>query len=91
MTHSELVKEIAWWMHGAPHGRVRRTLALFVDAILDEVREGRSVVVPGFGTFSRATRKARRIRNPATGQLMELSETVSVKFTAAKAAKERVR
>lgn len=91
MTHAQLVEEISWWMHGAPKGRVRRTLALFVDAILDEVREGRSVTVPGLGTFSRATRKARRIRNPQTKELMQLSETTTVKFTAAKAAKERVK
>lgn len=91
MTHAQLVDEISWWMHGAPKARVRRTLALFIDAVLGEVREGRSVVVPGLGTFSKATRKARTIRNPVTKELMQLSETTTVKFTAAKAAKEKVR
>lgn len=90
MTHSKLVDEISWWMHGAPKARVRRTLSLFIDAILDEVREGRRVVVPGLGTFSRGTRKARVIRNPATKELMELPRTVTVKFTAAKRAKAKV-
>lgn len=58
MTHVELVETVSWWMHGAPKGRVRRTLSLLVSVILDEVREGRSVHIPGFGTFSPGTRKA---------------------------------
>lgn len=91
MTHVELVETVSWWMHGAPKGRVRRTLSLLVSTILDEVREGRSVRIPGFGTFSPGTRKARVIRNPKTKELMRLPKLKTVKFTAAKAAKEWVR
>ena len=61
------------------------------DWLLEELARGVRVHVHGFGTFSRATRKARRIRNPVTKQLMTLSETTTVKFTAAKAAKERIK
>ena len=49
------------------------------------------VAVPGLGTFSKATRKARTIRNPVTKELMQLEATTTVKFTAAQAAKERVK
>ena len=74
-----------------PYARTRRVLLGLTHYLLDEVREGRSVVVPGLGTFSKATRKARTIRNPVTKELMQLEATTTVKFTAAQAAKERVK
>lgn len=45
---------------------------------------------PGFGVFRRTTRKARRIRNPATHELMQLPGTTSVRFRAAKDFKARL-
>jgi len=59
--------------------------------ILDECKAGRSVSIPGLGVFRRGTRKARHITNPRTGERMALPEMATLKFTAAKAAKERVR
>ena len=61
------------------------------DWLLSELSAGRPVRVAAVGTFARATRKARRVRNPATGQLMQLGESTTVQFRAAKAAKARVR
>lgn len=86
----ELVKAIAWWAM-LPERRVERVLHLFGDEVLEAAAAGRDVHWPGIGTFSRATRKARRIRNPATKELVELPAMVSVKFKAAKAAKERLK
>jgi nucleoid DNA-binding protein len=91
VTHAQFVEKVARAMGGAPSLRVRRTLAAFTHVLLAEVGRYGRVVVPGLGTFSRGTRKARVIRNPATKELMELPRMVTVKFTAAKAAKEKVR
>lgn len=70
---------------------IRSVLNELAEVIPQAIAEGHSVEVFGLGTFSRATRKARVIRNPQTKQLMQLEETVTVKFTAAKAAKERLK
>ena len=91
MTYEKLIEEISWFMHGAPKKRVRRMLTLFADAVIDEVRAGGSVSIPGLGVFRRGTRKARHITNPRTGERMALPEMVTLKFTAAKAAKERLK
>lgn len=61
------------------------------DLIPEVVAEGRSVELFGLGVFSKTTRKGRWIRDPKTGGSMWLDETTTVRFTAAKAAKERVR
>ena len=74
-----------------PYARTRRVLLELTHYLLGEVAAGRSVAVPGLGTFSKATRKARTIRNPVTKELMQLEATTTVKFTAAQAAKERVK
>lgn len=91
MTFDELVRELCWWEHGFKLARMRRILRRYHDAILEELREGREVKVPKWGTYARATRKARRIRNPVTKELQQLPEMATVRFRAAKAAKERVR
>ena len=90
MTYEKLAEEVSWWLHGMPTKKVKRIIALIVDAILDEAKENRRVGIPGLGIFSRGTRKARYILNPRTGERMALPELVTLKFTAAKAAKERL-
>lgn len=61
------------------------------DWLMGELAAGRRVRVSDVGTFVRATRKARRVRNPVTKELMQLGESTTVQFRAAKAVKARVR
>lgn len=89
VTYENLIEEISWFMHSAPKKRVRRMLTLFADAVIDECKSGGSVSIPGLGVFRRGTRKARRAK--LRGQWVELPEVATVKFTAAKAAKEKLR
>lgn len=89
-TWKDIVGHIAWLSVMHPR-RVERVLCLFADEVLEAAAAGRKVRWPGVGTFSRATRKARRIRNPVTKALQELPAMTTVKFRAAKAAKERLR
>lgn len=59
-----------------------------IDSLRDLIgglRVGRSLLIPGLGTFRRVTRKARRVRNPATGELMMLPASSTIAFRAAKA------
>lgn len=38
------------------------------------LRRGEKVVIPGFGSFTVRTRKARRARNPRTGETIQVPE-----------------
>lgn len=59
---------------------------LFAD-IAEEALHGRRVLIPGFGIFVKKTRRARRVRNPQTRELMILPPAVSVGFRCSKAIK----
>ena len=43
---------------------------------------------PGFGTWSMRTRKARKIRNPQTNEIMKLKATKTIGFRPAKELKD---
>ncbi|NNE69858.1 MAG: HU family DNA-binding protein [Rhodothermales bacterium] len=56
-----------------------------------ELDAGRSVTIPGFGTFDTARRKAREGRNPQTGATIQIAARTVPTFKAGKGLKERVR
>ena len=89
MTFGELVAAVGFTAR-LPDAHVQRVVRHLVDVVLAGVAAGRSVTVPGLGTFRRATRKARRVRHPRTKELMQVDETATVRFSAAKAAKEKM-
>lgn len=60
------------------------------DAITDSLRSGETAKVPGFGSFSVAERKARKGRNPATGESINIKASKTVRFKAGKELKESV-
>jgi DNA-binding protein HU-beta len=66
-----------------------------VDCVLSSITQalgkGGSVSVIGFGTFKVAERKARKGRNPQTGEEIYIAASKVPKFVAAKALKEAVK
>jgi DNA-binding protein HU-beta len=66
-----------------------------VDAVLSGItralEKGESVSLVGFGTFKVATRKARKGRNPQTGEEIYIAASKVPKFVAGKALKEAVK
>jgi len=65
-----------------------------VDAALDTISEGlvagKSISFIGFGTFSTATRAARKARVPGTDRVVDVAETTAVKFKVGKKLKDAV-
>ncbi len=65
-----------------------------IDALLETIKEAvldnDSVNLGGFGSFSPALRPARSVRNPRTGEAIELKETRVVKFKVSKTFKEQL-
>ena len=57
---------------------------VFLDLVAQEAKLHR-VLLPGFGVFEVRTAKKRKVYNPATGEVMTLPPTRSLKFRATKA------
>lgn len=64
----------------------RKQAAHALDSVLDtitrEVARGEKVAITGFGSFEKAVRNARWVRNPQTGQRMKSKKRAVPKFTA---------
>jgi DNA-binding protein HU-beta len=67
-----------------------RALDGLTDAIAVALRDGDSVSVIGFGTFSVKERAARVGRNPQTGETIEIAASKTPSFKAGKALKDVV-
>lgn len=62
-----------------------------LDAIMAAVKNDDSVVLTGFGTFSKGKRAARTGRNPQTGASIQIAAMSVPKFKAGKAFKDELR
>ena len=69
---------------------VEEMLEFFIESISDALQKGDRVVIPKLGAFKILQRKSREARNPATGEKIKTKETRVVKFSPAKAFKEKV-
>ena len=61
------------------------------SSITKALEKGESVSLVGFGTFKVAERKARKGRNPQTGEEIYIAASKVPKFVAGKALKEAVK
>jgi DNA-binding protein HU-beta len=67
-----------------------RALDAVIDSITDSLKQGDSVVLVGFGTFSVRDRAARTGRNPQTGAEIQIAAAKVPAFKAGKALKDAV-
>ena len=87
MTKAALVATIANETKLAK-SQVEKVLNSFKNAIVGKVyKKGEKFSWVGFGTWSLATRKARKGRNPQTGAAMKIKASKVLKFKASKALK----
>ena len=88
MTKAEIVEKMA---NDADISKAAAGAALnsFVDSVTKALKkkEGRVTLV-GFGTFSKVRRKARKGRNPQTGETIKIKASNTVRFKPGKALKD---
>jgi len=60
------------------------------DILGAALKNGDAVSISGFGSFKVVQRKARKGRNPQTGQEIQIPASKAVKFTPGKALKENL-
>ena len=73
MIRSELVQKLVRDNPGFSTKEIERIVALFFDAIGDQLAIGGRVELRGFGTFSTRARDARTGRNPRTGEAVDVN------------------
>ncbi len=90
MTKAELIDKIASGA-GLTKSDAAKALDATIDSIKIAMKKGQKVTLVGFGTFSVSKRKARKGRNPRTGEEIKIPATKAPKFTAGKTLKDAVR
>ncbi len=81
MTKSELVAEIAEQAE-VSQAQAGACVDAFFQIVSKQVGSGNEVSVPGFIKFSQTERKARKGRNPRTGEVINVPATKAVKIQA---------
>jgi DNA-binding protein HU-beta len=75
-------------------GGNKKDAAAFLDNLVAiayrETKKNGEFTIPGIGKLVKAHRKARKGRNPATGEAIKIAAKTVVKFRVAKAAKDSV-
>jgi DNA-binding protein HU-beta len=89
MNKSDLIEAMAE-AGDIPKAAAGRALDGLVDAIAVALKEGGTVSVIGFGTFSVKERAARTGRNPQTGATIEIAASKTPSFKAGKALKDAI-
>ena len=90
MTKAELVEQAA---KDANVSKVAAAAALnsFMDGVTKALKKkDGKVTLVGFGTFSKVRRKARKGRNPQTGEPIKIKASNAVKFSPGKKLKSAV-
>lgn len=89
MNKSELTAAIAEQAE-VSQASAGRALDAITDSITKALKEGDSVALVGFGTFSVSKRAARTGRNPKTGESINIAAANVPKFSAGKTLKDSI-
>ncbi|MCX7913416.1 MAG: HU family DNA-binding protein [Thermodesulfovibrionales bacterium] len=90
MTKAELIDKIASTA-GITKSDAAKSLDATIESVKAALKKGQKVTLVGFGTFSVSKRKARKGRNPRTGEEIKIPATKVPKFVPGKALKEAVK
>ncbi len=90
MTKSELIEQMAMDAD-ITKSAAKEALNSLTDTITKELKKKNGkVTLVGFGTFSKIRRKARKGRNPRTGEAVKIKAHNAVKFKPGKTLKDAV-
>ena len=89
MNKSELISEVAKVV--STKKAAQDAVDSVISSIIKSLKKGEDVVLTGFGTFKVVKRKARKGRNPNTGEAIKIKASKAPKFTPGKALKEAVK
>ena len=89
MNKSDLISEVAKVV--GTKKAAQEAVDCMVSSITKALKKGQDVALTGFGTFKVVKRKARKGRNPNTGEVINIKAIRAPKFTPGKTLKEAVK
>ena len=89
LTKAEIAEQLYEEL-GLNKREAKEFVEIFFGEISDILVEGSDVKISGFGYFILRDKKARPVRNPKTGEYVEISSRRVVTFRAGQKLKERV-
>ena len=89
MNKGDLINEVAKVVNTKKEAQ--EAVDCVLSSITKALKKGDTVTLIGFGTFKVTQRKARKGRNPQTGEEMDIKASKAPKFTPGKALKEAVK
>ena len=89
MNKGDLINEVAKVVNTKKEAQ--EAVDCVLSSITKALKKGDTVTLIGFGTFKVTQRKARKGRNPQTGEEMDINASKAPKFTPGKALKEAVK
>ena len=89
MNKSDLVNEVARVVNTKKEAQ--EAVDCVFSSITKALKKGEAVTLVGFGTFKVTKRKARKGRNPQTGEEIQIKASKAAKFTPGKSLKEAVK
>jgi DNA-binding protein HU-beta len=89
MNKGDLVNEVAKVVKTKKEAQA--ALDCVISSITKSLKKGEDVTLTGFGTFKVVKRKARKGRNPRTGEELKIKATKAPKFVAGKTLKATVK
>ncbi len=90
MTKTELIEKMSS-QSGLTKADANRALDAMLDSVKAALKKNQKVTLVGFGTFYVNKRKARKGRNPRTGQEIKIPASKVPKFTAGKMLKDAIK
>jgi len=90
MTKAELIQQVAEDSGITKKEAAQALNSLFETIKADLKKKDGKIALPGFGSFSKTKRKARKGINPQTGEQITIKAHNTVKFKPAKALKDAV-
>lgn len=89
MNKTDLVNEVAGVV--STKKEAQEAVNCVISSITKALKKGEDVTLTGFGTFKVVKRKARKGRNPSTGEEIKIKASKAPKFTPGKGLKEAVK
>jgi DNA-binding protein HU-beta len=87
MNKTQFIASLAPHFNGSKKEAAHAVEIVF-DSIVRNIQKGEDVTINDFGKFKKVDRKARKGRNPFTGETIQIKASKKVRFLPAKALKE---
>ena len=89
MNKAQLIESVAAELKSSK-AEASRAVEAVVSSLTSGIKRDKAVTIVGFGSFSKKKRAARTVRNPSTGEPMNIEASTTVGFRPSQALKDQL-